>query len=83
MSSTLTQKQAFVTNPRYAFVKGWKRVPQADMIRVKIEVMQVFNIVSDAAWLRRLKGQVTPNVEQMQAVEAVFKKHGITKIWGL
>jgi len=83
METVKRQKTTLGSNPKYAFVRGWKRVAQDDLISVKIEIMKIFNIISDAAWQRRLKGRVIPNAEQMAEVEAVFKKYGVTKVWGL
>lgn len=83
MGAVATQKQIFITRPKYAFLKGWKQIPDDDKIIVKIEIMQLFSIISDAAWRRRIKGQVIPNDEQMRHVEAVFKKYKIKDPWGL
>lgn len=85
MQAVETKKQVFTANAKYAFARGFKGLHDDNKIAVKIEIMKVFGIVSDSAWLRRLHGKVTPNVEQMTQVELVFKKFGIAKanVWGL
>lgn len=67
----------------WSFQKGFDQVPKGMLNQVKEELMGVFNITTRAAWYRRLYGSTIPRVDQVKAVEAVFKNYGITKnIWG-
>jgi hypothetical protein len=68
---------------KWSFQKGFDQVPKGMLNQVKTELMAVFNITTRAAWYRRLYGRIIPRADQVQAVEAVFKKYSITKnIWG-
>lgn len=66
----------------WSFQKGFDQVPKGMLNQVKEELMAVFNITTRAAWYRRLYGSTIPRADQVQAVEAVFKKYGIKNIWG-
>jgi hypothetical protein len=67
---------------KYPFKKGYDKVPGGIQPNVKAELMKVLNIKTRAAWLKRLKGEVEPTVSEAQNIEKVFRKHGITDIWG-
>lgn len=66
----------------YAFEKGFNQIPVGLVKKVKKELMEVLDIKSKPAWLNRLRGNVEPKVSEASAIETVFKKYGITKIWG-
>ena len=67
---------------KYPFKKGFDKVPGGSQPGVKAALMKVLNIKTRAAWLKRLKGEVEPTVSEFQAIEKVFRRHGITDIWG-
>ena len=65
-----------------SFNKGWRQVPQKDASSVRNEIEKALGITSHNAWLRRLRGTVSPKVSEVISIEEIFKKHGIKDIWG-
>lgn len=66
----------------FSFQKGWGQVTVGQAKQVKEEIMKKLNIKANSNWLQRLKGNVEPRISEAQAIESVFKKYGITDIWG-
>jgi hypothetical protein len=66
----------------YSFKRGFNQVPIGKADTVKKEIMESLEIISKAAWERRLNGNVDPRVSEITAIEAVFAKHGIKQVWG-
>ena len=67
---------------RYTFIKGWMRVRLGDKKSIKAEILDIFKHYSRPFWTGLLYGRKPLNMDQMEAIEEVFKKHGIKKIWG-
>lgn len=67
----------------YSFKKGLDKVPVGKFLDVKEEIMKCLKITSHPAWLRRLRGEVIPKLNEVAAIEEVFKKHSIKDIWGV
>ena len=65
-----------------SFRKGWMQVPQGRVSIVRQKLMDVLGITSEPAWYRRLNGTVSPTVEEVIAIEGVFKDENISAIWG-
>lgn len=65
-----------------SFLKGYNQVQRKDMVAVRTEIMSVLNFKDRQAFYARLHGKVEPRVSEAEAIEAVFKKYGITEIWG-
>lgn len=66
----------------FSFQKGWGKVTVSQAKEVRAEIMSKLGITSNSNWLQRLKGRVEPKVSEAKAIEDVFKKNGITEIWG-
>lgn len=66
----------------HSFMHGWLQVKNGEIEAVRTEIMQVLNITSREAFRLRLMGKVEPKVSEKEAIEAVFHKYGIKKIWG-
>lgn len=66
----------------FSFSKGWGQVTQNDSKQVKSEIMKALKINTRAGWGQRLRGDVEPRVSEAKAIEEIFKKRGITKVWG-
>ena len=67
---------------RFSFKNGYGHVRNKDLPAVKSEIMTVLGIETRMAWSQRLNGKVEPKVTEAEAIEGVFKKYGVTKIWG-
>jgi len=65
-----------------AFKKGFDQVKNGDTKDVQQEIMDVLGIVSTSAWYNRLYGKVIPNKVEIELIEKIFLKHGITDVWG-
>ncbi len=68
---------------RFPFRKGWDQVPGGKQPAIKAGIMTGLGIKTRAAWLKRLDGAVEPTVSEAQFLERLFRKHGITDIWGV
>lgn len=66
----------------FSFQLGWSQVKNGDLHNVRNEIMSVLGITTRGNFLRRLRGEVDPKVSEVNAIESVFKKYGINKIWG-
>lgn len=67
---------------RFSFKKGFGQVKNKDVPAVKRDIMSALSIETRYAWGQRLKGNVEPKVSEAEAIEDIFKKYGVTKIWG-
>jgi len=63
-------------------MRGWLQVKNGDVDAVRSEIMQVLGLTSREAFRLRLMGKVEPKVSEKEALESVFRKYGIKKIWG-
>ena len=63
---------------------GWKHIRPIDQEEAKAELMRYFNVISEPAWIRRLRGVVKIDREEAKDVEAIFEKYGVepSQIWG-
>ena len=66
-----------MSKEQFSFAKGWAQVRQCDVANCRKALMQVLNITTRAAFLQRMKGNVIPNVLEVNNVEKVFAKYGI------
>ena len=69
--------------PESAFVTGWSQVPPYCRDMVMQQLMEAFGIGSKVQFYARMRGEVEPRKSQIEGVEAVFNRYGITVIWGL
>jgi hypothetical protein len=67
---------------KFPFKRGWMQVKQGEVRTVRAKLMTALNITTRVAFLDRLNGRVVPKVTEYEAIEAIFKSHGITDIWG-
>jgi len=74
MANTDTQK--------FAFLRGWNKVPVGMTNIIRDEVCAALGGVSLVTFYSRLKGIPEPKISEYQAIEEVFARHGITDIWG-
>lgn len=71
-----------MSKEQFSFNKGWSQLRQCDISKCRKELMAAFNVTTRAAFLKRLKGNVIPNVLEAHNVETVFAKYGIKDVWG-
>lgn len=67
---------------RFSFQRGFDNLPKKNVKEVKFELMKVLNITSSPAWYDRLHGRVEPRVTEVERIEEVFRRYGVTEIWG-
>ena len=68
---------------KYPFRKGWDQVPGGKQPMIKAEIMKGLGIKTRAAWLKRLDGNVEPTVSEAEFLVKIFRKHGVTDVWGV
>lgn len=66
----------------YSFLRAFNKVPLGESKTVKEEIKSILGITTDQGWYKRLYGLVTPNIREMQDIEKIFSKYGITDVWG-
>lgn len=67
---------------KFAFVRGWNKVPKGITAQAKQDIKDALCIKSDPQFYRRMKGAPEPTLSEAEKIEAVFGKYGITDIWG-
>ena len=66
-----------------SFRPGMEQLKYADFPKVRREIMAALQITSRNGWSWRLRGKVEPKKNEIELIEAIFKKYGVTKnIWG-
>ena len=66
----------------FSFKLGFSQVKRKDAKEVRERIMQALGLTTRASWYARLNGVVEPKVSEARAIEEVFTKYGITKVWG-
>lgn len=67
---------------KFAFKKGWDKVPKSKIQDVRNDLMAVLRITSLTAFYSRMKGIPEPTMSEGEDIVAVFAEYGITDIWG-
>ena len=65
-----------------SFKKALGQIKVNDTEKVKKEIMEALKIVTRQAWANRRDGKTGLLVDEKEAIENIFKKYGVTKIWG-
>lgn len=66
----------------FSFKLGFSQVKRKDAKEVRERIMEALGLTTRASWYARLNGGVEPKVSEARAIEEVFTKYGITKVWG-
>lgn len=64
------------------FHKGWNQLRLMDTQQAQKELMDALGIKNKMSWNKYRNGQIEPKASQAAKVEEVFKKYGITNVWG-
>lgn len=67
---------------KFSFKKGFGQLQVKDVSDVKSEISIALNIRNRTTWYNRLNGDVEPKISEVTAIEEIFKRKGITQIWG-
>lgn len=67
---------------KHAFIRGYEQVQKKDLSDVRSEIMLSLGVKTSAGFRKRLRGEVEPKVSVAQEIEEIFKRRGITEIWG-
>ena len=66
----------------FSFKRGWDQVPVSLAKEVRAQLMEVCGVRYPSSFYYRLKGKCEPTFSEGLEVERIFKKYGITDIWG-
>ena len=66
----------------FSFKLGFSQVKRKDAKEVRERIMQALGLTTRASWYARLNGGVEPKVSEARAIEEVFAKFGVSKVWG-
>jgi len=75
-------KNQYIDMNDYAFLKGYGQVQRRHIVLVKNEIMEALGLKARNNWYFRLYGKIEPKISEAKAIEDIFKKYGITDIWG-
>ena len=68
---------------KLSFWNGYNQIARRDLFKFKEEIMQAVGCKTRTSFYQKLHGQENLRVWEKEAIDAVFKKYGITKnIWG-
>lgn len=74
-------KQVSIAKKRYSFKEAYEKVPFGKIESLKKDLYEALRINNRTSWANKLKGIVSPNIEIVQSVEAVFLQYGIKNCW--
>ena len=66
---------------KYSFRKGYRQLTIDEAPAVREEIIDKLGI-KRTAFYSRLRGEVEPKVSEYLTIERIFKKRGISEIWG-
>lgn len=66
----------------FSFKLGFSQVKRKDAKEVREQIMEALGLTTRASWYARLNGCVEPKVSEARAIEGVFAKFGVSKVWG-
>lgn len=75
------KKQTSIAKKRYSFKEAYEKVPFGKIESLKKDLYEVLHINNRTSWSNKLKGIVSPSIEVVQGVEAVFRCYGIQNCW--
>lgn len=62
--------------------KGYRQLRKCDEEKFRAEFMGLFNIRTKQSFYNRINGKHEPKFSEIQKISALFKKYGVTDIWG-
>ena len=72
-------------NPRFAFSRGYKRIPAGDQLAFRQELLERLGYNNITSFYDMMRGEKEYKVTQIEVIEELFKKYGVKKseIWGI
>ena len=64
----------------YSFRRAYESLPHGKVNQVRQELMEVLG-VGTVGLYRRIRGEIEPRISEAKAIEKVFQKYGIKKVW--
>ena len=62
--------------------KGYMQIRKCDEEKFRAEFMEMFGLRSRLSFYNRINGRTEPKLSEIQKISALFKKYGVTDIWG-
>lgn len=75
------EKQLSIAKKRYSFKNAYEMVPLGQINSLKQELHSVLGIRNRTSWSNKLKGIVSPSIDIVEGVEAIFNRYGIVGCW--
>jgi len=66
----------------YPFEKGWGEVKIKDKNIVRKEIEDALGIRNRNSFYMRVSGKIDHKMSEVEKIESIFAKRGITDIWG-
>ena len=66
-----------------SFQKGMRQIKNGDVAEIKKKILGELKLTSKMSWYNRLYGKTIPNKEEVEKIEKIFSKYGVTEVWGL
>lgn len=71
-----------MTQTNYSFKKGYRKLRVCDVENFRADAMKTLGDITEQTFRNRLNGKVVPRMDEVNAIETLFKKYGVTDIWG-
>ncbi len=71
-----------ITKYKEGFNAGWQQLRQKDVAECRKEICKVLGVNNRNSFIYYKNGNIEPKVSQAFEIEKIFKKYGITNIWG-
>lgn len=65
----------------FSFRKGYRKLTLNDSAVVREELKESLGL-NNNSFYRRLRGEVEPKITEVERIENIFSKYGVTDIWG-
>ena len=72
-------------NPRFAFSRGYKRIPAGDQLAFRKELLERLGYNNITSFYVMMGGKKVPKVTEVDVIEELMLKYGVKKseIWGI
>jgi len=77
-----TSSRDEITKYKEGFNAGWQQLRQKDVAECRKEICKVLGVNNRNSFIYYKNGNIEPKVSQAFEIEKIFKKYGITNIWG-
>ncbi|MDR0620254.1 MAG: hypothetical protein LBG17_10225 [Bacteroidales bacterium] len=75
-------KETLAVKEKRIFQRGWMAVSQKNAAKVRGKLKAAMGVTTHQSFRDRMNGKVFLSEAEIKEIEAIFKKFGVTDIWG-